>query len=208
MLNGLLGKKIGMTQVYGEDGIVQPVTVLEAGPCVVTGVRTKDDHGYNAVQLGYVQRKTADKPAMGLFNALKVKPLRFLREFRVADKVEVKAGETVGASLFEDAKRVDVRGLSKGRGFAGMVKRFHKKRGPAGHGSMNVRAPGSIGCNTTPARVIKGKRMPGHMGYDEVTSKNLKVIKVDAAKNLLFVRGSIPGPNGGIVEIRKSLKQK
>ncbi|OHB75963.1 MAG: 50S ribosomal protein L3 [Planctomycetes bacterium RBG_16_59_8] len=208
MLNGLIGKKIGMTQIFSEDGRMHPVTVLEAGPCVVLRVKSKDSDGYDAVQLGFSEKKkNVGKPAAGFFKALNVKPVRTIREYRIAKAVELKTGETVGAALFDGVKKIDVQGVSKGRGFAGAVKRWGKHRGPESHGSMSVRAPGSAGANTDPARVIKGKHYPGHMGAENVTVRNLRIVKVDAAKNLLYVRGAVPGANGGVVEIRKSPRQ-
>lgn len=206
---GLLGRKLGMTQIFAEDGKINPVTVLESGPCVVLKVKTADTDGYKAVQLGFAEKKkNVNKPLKGIFAAVNVKTMAVIREFRVEKDLQVKAGDTVGASLLEGVQKVDIRSVTKGRGFAGMVKRYNKKRGPESHGSMNVRGPGSIGSNTTPARVLKGKRMPGHMGNVFQTARNLKVVKVDQAKNLLYVRGAVPGPTGAIVEIRESRGKK
>lgn len=207
MVDALLGKKIGMTQIFGDKGQAIPVTVLEAGPCVVVGVRTVEKDGYNAVQLGYGIKRKPNKPTEGVFKAAKTKPARWIRERRVKEASTLKAGDEVKANIFDGVKYVDVIGISKGRGFQGMVKRYHKHRGPESHGSMQMRAPGSIGSNTSPARVLKGKKMPGHMGVDRITVQNIPLVRLDAEKNLMFLNGAVPGPPGNVVMIQKSRRQ-
>jgi large subunit ribosomal protein L3 len=208
---GLLGRKIGMTQVFSpEDGRVERVTVIEAGPCFVTGIRRVDRDGYDAVQLGFgeVSEKRLNKPHRGLLKKAGVGNLRFLREFHGEPdsfggdaELEVGAEVTVD-SVFEPGQRVKVSGVSKGKGFAGTIKRHNFHRGPVSHGSHNVRAPGSIGASADPARVFKGIKGPGQMGAGRVTQRGLEVVDVRADENLLLVRGSVPGPKGSVVEIR------
>jgi large subunit ribosomal protein L3 len=209
MFKGLLGKKLGMTQVFDEEGAAYPVTLLEAGPCFVTQVRTTQKDGYSAIQLGYgeVQAKKLTGGELGHLQANKLPALRFLREFR-SKEGEVKVGDKVDVSQFEIGKRVDVIGISKGKGFAGGMKRHHFKGGPMSHGqSDRARGPGSSGSTTTPGRVYLGKKMAGHMGNERVSSQNVKVILVDAEKNLIAVNGSVPGPRGGLVMIKEARKQ-
>jgi large subunit ribosomal protein L3 len=203
---GLLGRKIGMTQVFSpEDGRVERVTVIEAGPCFVTGIRRAERDGYDAVQLGFgdVSEKRLNKPHRGLLKKAGVGSLRHLREFRgEAGELEVGAEVKVD-SVFEPGQRVKVSGISKGKGFAGTIKRHNFHRGPVSHGSHNVRAPGSIGASADPARVFKGIKGPGQMGAGRVTQRGLEVVDVRADENLLLVRGSVPGPKGSVVEIRR-----
>lgn len=209
MFKGLLGKKLGMTQVFDENGAAVPVTIIEAGPCFVTQIRTINKNGYSAVQLGFeeVQDKRLSKGQLGHLERTKLPPLKFLREFRIKS-LDIKVGDKVDVSQFEAGKRVDVVGTSKGKGFAGTVKRYHFRGGPKTHGqSDRLRAPGSVGATTTPGRVFKGKKMPGHMGNQRVSSQNVKVILVDAEKNLMAVNGSVPGPKGGLVMIKEARKQ-
>lgn len=206
---GLIGKKLGMTQVFSEDGIAYPITLIEAGPCYVTQVRNIDNDGYSAVQLGFgeVKTKKLTQGQLGHLEKNQLPPLRFLREFRMSTP-EVKPGDKVDVSQFEVGKHVDVVGTSKGKGFAGVVKRYHFKGGPKTHGqSDRLRAPGSIAAGTTPGRVFKGKKMPGRMGNERVTSQNVKVILIDIEKNLIGVNGSVPGPRGGLVMIKDARKQ-
>ncbi|MDT8897729.1 MAG: 50S ribosomal protein L3 [Thermanaerothrix sp.] len=212
MFKGLIGKKIGMTQIFDEQGAAIPVTVIEAGPCYVTQVRLPDRDGYSAVQLGYQEvkpkRLTAGELGHLKRNGLNLPPLRFLREFRVKTP-EVNEGDKVTVEVFSIGERVDVIGTSKGRGFQGGVKRYHFRGGPKTHGqSDRHRAPGSRSSGTTPGRVYKGSRGPGHMGNQRVTAQNLKVVLVDAERNLIGVCGSVPGPRGGLVMIREARKQK
>ena len=200
----LLGRKLGLTQVFGEDGQVERVTVLEAGPCPVTGIRTFDRDGYEAVQLafGEVPAKALNKPLLGHLKKADAGPLRHVREFR-DEAGELQVGEQVKvADVFEKGQTVKVSGVSKGKGFQGTVKRHNFSRGPVSHGSHNVRAPGSIGASATPSRVFKGIRGPGRMGGKRVTQKGLEVVEVIPDRNLLLLRGAVPGPKNGTVEVR------
>ena len=211
MVTGLIGKKVGMTQLFAADGTVQPATVLRAGPCVVAQVKTVQADGYEAVQLGLVEAKPTreNKPSQGHFRKAGVPPTRVRREVSVGAAGDpLKAGDQVGVSIFADGERVDVVGTSRGRGFQGVVKRHHFKGGVASHGSMFHRAPGSIGASSYPSRVVKGMRMPGHMGDAQITVRNLKVIRVDAENNLLLVEGAVPGGPNSIVVIRKAIAAK
>jgi large subunit ribosomal protein L3 len=205
-VKGIIGKKVGMTQVYAEDGRAIPVTVLEAGPCVVVQRKSRDKDGYSAVQLGLVEKRTpkhVTKPMKGHFGKASLPPCRVLREFRVEDGAEMKVGDKVSVELFAPGDSVNVVGVSKGKGFQGVVKRHHFRGGAATHGSMFHRAPGSIGASAFPSRVLKGMRAGGHMGTDRVTVKNLQVVRVDSANNILVVRGSVPGSGGSYLVIRK-----
>ena len=205
-VQGIIGKKIGMTQVYADDGRAIPVTVLEAGPCVVVQYKSSSKDGYSAVQLGLVETrrvKRVTRAAKGHFDKAGLPPCRILRELRVADGSEVKVGDKVSVDVFSAGDNVDVVGVSKGKGFQGVIKRHHFAGGAATHGSMFHRAPGSIGASAFPSRVLKGMRGAGHMGSDRVTTKNLTVVRVDAAKNILLLKGSVPGAGGGYVLIKK-----
>lgn len=208
MIEGLLGYKLGMTRVFREDGTVVPVTVIQAGPCWVVQVRTPERDGYSAVQLGFDTKKRVNKPMRGHLKGLG--NLRHLREFKLLDGAErVTVGQRVDVTLFKPGDLVDVTGTSKGRGFAGVVKRHGFAGGPKTHGqSDRWRAPGSIGANTDPGRVIKGLRMAGHMGHQRVTVQNLEVIRVDPERNLLFVKGAVPGPRKGLLLIRHAVKAR
>jgi large subunit ribosomal protein L3 len=209
MFKGLIGKKIGMTQIFDDDGLAIPVTIIEAGPCFVTQVRSRDKDGYSAVQLGFEETKPKRLTGgrMGHLKRNNLPPLRFLREF-VASDPQVKEGDQVGVDLFSKGERVDVVGTSKGKGFQGGVKRYHFRGGPGSHGASDrERAPGSRGATTTPGRVYKGARGPGHMGDDRVTEQNLKVVLVDPERNLIGVRGAIPGARNGLVLIKEARKQ-
>jgi len=209
MFKGLIGKKIGMTQIFDEDGTAVPVTLIEAGPCYVTQVRSNEKEGYSAVQLGFSEIKPKKLTAgeLGHLKKNNLPPLKYLREF-LASKPEVKEGDKMDVSQFEKGKRVDVVGISKGKGFAGGVKRYHFMGGPKTHGASDrLRAPGSRGSTTTPGRVFKGSRGPGHMGNERVTAQNLKVVIVDVEKNLLGVNGAVPGPRGGLLIIKEARKQ-
>jgi large subunit ribosomal protein L3 len=210
MLKGLIGKKIGMTQIFDENGAAIPVTVIEAGPCYVTQVRTVEKDGYTSVQLGYneVKPKRLTNGQKGHLkrNNLNLPPLKFLREFRVKSP-EVTEGEKLSVDVFNVGEFVDVVGTSKGKGFAGGVKRYGFRGGPKTHGqSDRHRAPGSRGAGTTPGRVYKGARGPGHMGDERVTAQNLKVVLLDGERNLIGVRGSVPGPKGGLVLVKEARK--
>ena len=209
MLQGLIGKKVGMTQIFDDTGLAIPVTLIETGPCYVTQVRTLDQDGYSAVQLGYEEAKPKRLTGgqLGHLKRNNLPPLRFLREFREKNP-EVEEGNKVSVGdVFSIGDTVDVIGVSKGKGFAGAVKRYHFRGGPKTHGqSDRERAPGSRGSGTTPGRVYKGARGPGHMGHEQVTVQNLNVVMVDGERNLLAVRGAIPGPKGGVVMIKKARK--
>jgi large subunit ribosomal protein L3 len=200
---GILARKLGMTQRFGDDGRVERVTVLEAGPCPVTGIRTGDRDGYEAVQLafGTIREKRLSKPELGHLRKASAPPLRRLAEFR-GEAGELKVGDEVRVDVFEPGQTVKISGTSKGKGFQGTVKRHNFSTGPKSHGSHNVRAPGSIGASATPSRVFKGIKGPGRMGGGRVTQRGLEVVEVLSDENLLLVRGSVPGPRGGIVEVR------
>jgi large subunit ribosomal protein L3 len=200
----ILGKKTGMTQVFAEDGRVFGATVISAGPCVVCQVRTEERDGYDAVQLGFedVKESRATKPRRGHFAKAGTAPKRFLREERLDGPPEVSVGDAVTVDVFEAGQLVDVTGTTKGRGFAGTIKRHGFSRGPMTHGSMNKRRPGSIGQSAYPSRVFKGMRSSGHYGNKRHTTKNMEILRVDAERNLLLVKGSVPGPNGGLVQVR------
>ena len=208
----ILGRKKGMTQIFDDDGTHVGVTVVAAGPCVITQVRTQDVDGYNAVQLGFedVPDKKVAKPQRGAFKKAGVTPRRFLREERLDQPAQREVGDTVTVSEFSAGQLVDVIGTTKGRGFAGTIKRHGFSRGLKTHGCMNYRQPGSIGASAYPARVFKGKRMAGHYGNKRHTTKNLRVIKVDEARGLLFIKGAVPGPSGGFVQVQtaKTGRQK
>ena len=216
MISGIIGRKVGMTQIFAEDGTVTPVTVIKAGPCVVVQTKTaagKD--GYNAVQLGFVEDKpiklkNVSKPMRGHFEKTGggLPPTRILKEIRLTDAPDANIGDQVKVDLFADGDTIEVVGKSKGRGFAGTIKRHNFSRGPMSHGSMNVRAPGSIGQSAYPSRVIKGTKSSGHMGNERVTVRGLTVAKVDAENNLIMVKGAVPGPNGSLVVVKKSVRQK
>ena len=204
MVNTILGRKLGMTQVWGEDDEVVPVTVIQAGPCVISQVKTTQTDGYEAVQIGFgdIKEKKVNKPMKGHFAKAGVAPMRYLREVRVEDASEHSVGETVTIDAFADVEKVDVTGVSKGKGFAGVIKRHGFGGGPGGHGHHFHRAPGSVGMCASPSRVFKGLRLPGQMGCDRVTVRNLKVVKVDAEQNIILVKGAVPGGRNALVQIR------
>ena len=207
MIKGLLGKKVGMTQLLQDDGTVVPVTVIQAGPCVVVQKKTKQKDGYDAVQLGFVEfvkPKRINKPMTGHFKKTNAAPVRFLREVALQGEEAANPGDKVMVNIFNQNELVHVIGTSKGRGFAGLIKRHHFRGGRATHGSMFHRAPGSIGSSAYPSRVLKGMRMAGHMGNERVTTQNLRVARIDQENNLLFVRGSVPGPTGAYLVVEKS----
>ena len=207
MIKGIIGKKIGMTQTFDEDGRVSPVTVIQAGPCVVVQRKTSQRDGYDAVQLGLVEprsRKKTTRPIEGHFRKAGVAPVKFLREFRLEDGDDIEQGAEVRVGVLRDASRVDVTGVSKGKGFQGVVRRYGFRGGRATHGSMFHRAPGSVGQSADPARVFPGTKMPGRMGGDRVTVRNLKVVRVVEDQDLLLVRGAVPGGRHGYLLIRES----
>ena len=206
----IIGKKVGMTQIFDDKGLVVPVTVIEAGPCTVTQVKTVETDGYNSIQLGYgeVKEKHVNKPLKGHFTKSKLALKKHLREFRVENVGEAKVGDEIKADVFEQGDKIDVQGITKGKGFQGVIKRHGQHRGPMGHGSMYHRRPGSMGPTSTPGRVFKGKKLPGHMGAQTITIQNLEVIKVDLDKNVILVKGSVPGIKGAILKLKSSVKSK
>jgi large subunit ribosomal protein L3 len=208
-MKGLIGKKIGMTQIFDGEGHALPITLIEAGPCYVTQVRLPEKDGYSAVQLGFSEAKPKRLTGgqLGHLKRNNLPPLRFLREFRVKNP-ELKEGDQVTVASFEVGEHVDVSGYSKGKGFAGGVKRYHFQGGPKTHGASDrTRAPGSRGSTTTPGRVYKGARGPGHMGHDHVTASNIKIVLVDLERNLLGVNGAVPGPKGSLLVVKEARKQ-
>ena len=208
MKKGIIGKKIGMTQIFDEKGNVIPVTVIEAGPCVVAQVKTVETDGYDALQLGFgeVKTKHMNKPEMGHFAKSKIDNKKHLREFRLDSIEGVKVGDEIKADVFQAGEKVDIQGISKGKGFQGVIKRHGQSRGPMGHGSMYHRRPGSMGPTSTPGRVFKGKKLPGHMGRQTITIQNLDVVSVDMDKNVILVKGSVPGAKGAILKIKSAVK--
>ncbi len=210
MSKTLIGKKVGMTQIFDEQGKVIPVTAIEAGPCTVVQVKTVETDGYNAIQLGFgdVKEHKVIKPVKGHYTKVNLTPKKHLREFRVDNTAEVKVGDELKADTFAVGDKLDIQGTSKGKGFQGVIKRHGQSRGPMGHGSMYHRRPGSMGSTTTPGRVFKGKKLPGHMGHVTVTIQNLEVVRVDLDKNVVLVKGSVPGANGAILKLKTSVKSK
>ena len=208
MKKGIIGKKIDMTQIFDEKGNVVPVTVIEATPNVVAQVKTVETDGYNSIQLGYgeVKDKHINKPEKGHFTKAGLAAKKHLREFRVEDVENYKVGDEVKADIFEAGEKIDVQGTTKGKGFQGVIKRHGQHRGPMGHGSMYHRRPGSMGSTSTPGRVFKGKKLPGHMGRVTVTIQNLDVVRVDMDKNVILVKGSVPGAKGAILKIKSAVK--
>ena len=208
MQKAILGMKIGMTQLFTEDGVVIPVTVLEAGPVTVIQKKTVENDGYNAIQVGFVdaREKLVTKPLKGHFDKAGVSSKKYLKEFRLEDDSAYEVGSVITADIFAEGDKVDVTGISKGHGFAGTVKRWGTHRGPMTHGSGYHRGVGSMGACSTPSRVMKNKRLPGHMGVEQVTVQNLNVVKVDVEKNLILIKGAVPGPKGGILTIKNTVK--
>jgi large subunit ribosomal protein L3 len=206
-MKGILGKKLGMTQIFAEDGIVIPVTVVEAGPIVVTQIKTVEKDGYNAVQIGFgeTKEKSLNKPQKGHLAAANVLK-KHLKEFRVDSVEGYTVGQEIKADLFTTGEKIDVSGISKGKGFQGPIKRHGQSRGPESHGSRYHRRPGSMGAASFPGRVFKNKKLAGHMGSVKVTVQNLEVVKVDADKNLILIKGAIPGPKGSVVTIKEAVK--
>lgn len=209
-MKAILGRKIGMTQIFTEDGTVIPVTVIEAGPVKVVQKKTVEKDGYNAIQVGFgdIREKKVNKPLKGHFDKAGVEYKRYLREFRVENIDEYEVGQEIKVDIFNAGDKVDVTGTSKGKGFQGVIKRHNQSRGPESHGSKYHRAVGSLGASTFPARVFKTKKLPGHMGHERVTVQNLEVVRVDAEKNLILIKGSVPGPKGGLLTIKQSVKVK
>ncbi len=208
MKKAILTTKVGMTQIFNEDGVLTPVTVLQAGPCVVTQVKTVENDGYAAVQVGFgdIREKLVNKPMKGHFAKAGVAPKRFVREFRLEDAESYAVGQEIKADVFAVGDKVDATAKSKGKGFQGAIKRHGQSRGPMAHGSKYHRHAGSNGSATTPGRVFKGKKMPGHMGAVRITVQNLEVVRVDAEQNLILVKGAVPGPKKSLVMIKESTK--
>ena len=208
MKKAILATKVGMTQIFNEDGVLTPVTVLQAGPCVVTQVKTAQNDGYSAVQVGFgdIREKLVNKPKKGHFAKAGVTAKRFLKEFRLEDAESYTLGQEIKADVFAAGDKVDATAKSKGKGFQGAIKRHGQSRGPMAHGSKYHRHAGSNGSATTPGRVFKGKHMPGHMGAVRVTVQNLEVVSVDAEKNLILVKGAVPGPKKSLVMLKESVK--
>ena len=208
MQKAILAKKLGMTQIFDETGKVIPVTVVEAGPNTVVQKKTVENDGYEAVQVGFVdlKDKKANKPVKGHFAKAGVTPKKYVKEFRLDDVSALNVGDEIKADIFAAGDKVDVAGISKGKGYAGTIKRWGQHRGPMTHGSGYHRGPGSMGMCSDPGRVFKGKRLPGHMGVEKVTIQNLAVVRVDADKNLVLIKGAVPGPKGGLLIIKNTVK--
>lgn len=204
----IIGKKIGMTQIFSPEGRLIPVTVIEAGPCPVVQKKTADNDGYEAVQVGFdvKKEKKANKPEKGHFAKSGAAVTRVLKEFKLENAADMNLGDVIKVDVFAEGDKVDVTGTSKGHGYAGTIKRFGTHRGPMAHGSKYHRGPGSLGACSTPSKVMKGKKLAGHMGVDKVTVQNLDVVRVDAERNLLLVKGAIPGPKGGYVTVKNTVK--
>ncbi|HHT92137.1 MAG TPA: 50S ribosomal protein L3 [Clostridiaceae bacterium] len=205
----ILGKKVGMTQVFDEEGVIIPVTVVQAGPCAVVQKKTVETDGYDAVRVGYekIEKRKLNKPDRGLFDKLDMDAYRYLKEFRTEKIDDFEVGQEISIDkMFADGDSVDVSGISKGKGFQGSIKRHGQSRGPMSHGSKYHRGVGSLGSTSDPGRVFKGRKLPGQMGRERVTVQNLKIVKVDAERGLLLIKGAVPGPRGGLLEIRESVK--
>lgn len=209
-MKGILGKKIAMTQIFSEDGKAIPVTVVEAGPCLITQIKTQEGEGYNALQLGFgeVGEKGLNNPRRGHFESKELELRRYLAEIRVDDPSEYQLGQEITAEIFSKGDKIDVTGRSKGKGFAGVVKRHGFGGGPGSHGAHFHRAPGAIGACATPSRVFKGKRMPGRMGGERITTLNLEVVDVKPERNLILIKGAVPGPKEGLLIIREAVKER
>lgn len=207
-MKAIIGKKLGMSQIFTEDGTVIPVTVVEAGPISILQKKTEEKDGYNAIQVGFqdIKESKLNKPQKGHFDKVGASYKKYLKEFRADDVSGYEVGQELKADTFEAGDKVDVTGISKGKGFQGVIKRHNQHRGPMSHGSHYHRAPGSMGAASDPSRVFKGKKLPGHMGHEKVTVSNLEVAKVDVEKNLLLIKGAVPGPKGGILTIKRSLR--
>ena len=208
MPKAILGTKLGMTQVFSPEGKIIPVTVVEAGPCKIAQIKTEENDGYKAIQIGYGEVKpvNVNKPAAGHCAKAGIDPVKHLKEIRTKDIDSYKPGDIISVEVFEAGDIVDVSGVSKGKGFAGGIKRWNQRRGPMGHGSKNHRRPASAGAKG-PARVFKGKKSPGHLGHENVTVQNLEVVKVDVERNLLLIKGAVPGPKKGLLLVKESRKQ-
>ncbi|MBW7898210.1 50S ribosomal protein L3 [Candidatus Brocadiaceae bacterium B188] len=210
MLHGFLGKKIGMTQIYTDEGKLLPVTLIQAGPCSVIQIKTFENDGYSAIQIGFddKKKKSATRPEIGHVSKLSLEPKRFIREIKPEMGAELKIGQSITVDIFQDVKMVDVIGVTKGKGYAGVMKRWNFKGGLNTHGSTRHRPPGSIGSNTDPGRVMRGKKMAGRLGGERVTIKNIDVVKIDANRSLLFLKGAVPGHKGSYLILNKARVEK
>lgn len=210
MKKAILGTKVGMTQIFTPEGRVIPVTVVTAGPCVVIQKKTVEHDGYNAVQVGYgnIREKLVNKPEKGHFSKAGTGLKRYVKEFKLEDNTDYQVGQAINADVFTIGDHVDVSGVTKGKGFQGVIKRWNQSRGPMAHGSRFHRSPGSMGSNSSPARVFKNKNLPGHMGNHHMTIQNLEVVRIDSEKNVILVKGALPGANGSLVVIRETVKSK
>jgi large subunit ribosomal protein L3 len=208
MISALIGKKLGMSQLFSPDGEVTPVTVIEAGPCTITQIKSVESDGYNAVQMGFGEKnpRRTTKPLLGHLKKCGKGPFAFLKEVHVDDVGEFELGQEIGVDIFQVGELVEIMGKSKGKGFAGTIKRWNFSRGPMSHGGMNKRPPGSIGCSATPSRVIKGRKMPGHMGNRKVTVEGLKIVDIRPEENIILIKGAVPGAKNGVVLVQKSGK--
>ncbi|MEZ4357590.1 MAG: 50S ribosomal protein L3 [Eubacteriales bacterium] len=208
MIKAIFGKKLGMTQIFNDDGTIVPVTVVQAGPCVVVQKKTEEKDGYNAIKVGFsdIRESLVTKPISGCYKKAGVSAKRFLREIKTNDLGDYEVGQEIKADVFESGDTIDVSGISKGRGFKGVIARWGQHRGPMTHGSRYHRRPGSMGACSDPSKVFKNKHLPGHAGMQKITVQNLKVVKVDLDKNVILIKGAIPGANGGLVSIKKSVK--
>jgi len=206
----ILGTKLGMTQLFGEDGVLIPVTVIQAGPCRVIQKKTVENDGYDAVQVGFLEKKEkhTTKPLQGHFKKAGTGYMKYLKEFKLENAAEMNVGDEIKADIFAEGDVVDVTGISKGKGYAGTIKRWGTHRGPMTHGSGYHRGPGSMGACSSPSRVMKGKKLAGHLGVEKVTIQNLSVVKLDAENNILAIRGAVPGPKGGLLVIKNSVKAR
>lgn len=203
---GLLGNKIGMTQIFDESGNIVPVTVIKVGPCVITQIKTVLENGYNAIQIGYgnVSNKSLTQPQLGHLQKSNIQPLKYLKEFRVNDPEKFEVGQIINVKSFTSGQFVDITGKSSGKGFSGLIKRHHFSRGPMSHGSKNHRGPGSIGMGTTPGRVLPGKKMAGQLGNKNANIRKLKILQVNTDENILVIKGSVPGKPGNLLSIKPS----
>lgn len=208
MKKAILGEKVGMTQIFSQDGKVIPVTVVEAGPCVVLQKKTEEHDGYASIQVGFkdIREKLVNKPDKARFQKVNVPCKRYVKEFRFEDSDSYQVGQEIRSDIFSSGDHIDVSGVSKGKGFAGVIKRWNQSRGPMEHGSRYHRRPGSMSSNTDPARVFKNKKLAGHLGHENVTIMNLEVVRVDPEKNLILVKGALPGANGSLVYIKETVK--
>ena len=208
MIKAIFGKKLGMTQIFNDDGTIVPVTVVQAGPCVIVQKKTEEKDGYNAIKVGFgdIRENLVTKPISGSYKKAGVGVKRFLREVRTDDTGDYEVGQEIKADVFESGDIIDVSGISKGRGFKGVIARWGQHRGPMTHGSRYHRRPGSMGACSSPSKVFKNKHLPGHTGMQKITVQNLKVVKVDVDKNVILIKGAIPGATGGLVSIKKSVK--